>query len=322
MMEEILKVKNIKKYYELSSSGREKKYVHALDDVSLSIYKGEIFGVVGESGSGKSTFGRCILRLEDITDGEIYFNQKRIDNIKGNELKTLRKDMQMIFQNPYASFNPKKTLGSSIRELAKVYKIDKNKFEIKLSKLMEKANMPKDALNRTPGELSGGQLQRFAIVRALILNPQFIIADEAVSALDVSVQAQILNMFLDMKDKLGLTILFISHDLNVVERICDRVVVIYLGKIVEMANVEQIYSNTLHPYTQALINSKPRKHPDEKKQVKVLEGDIPNAVNIKNRCRLFERCKYRIEKVCDACEPPLIEYEKGHFVACHKYANK
>lgn len=317
--EKIFSVKHLKKYYQVNKSLQlEKiKYVHAVDDVSFEVYEGEIFGVVGESGSGKSTIGRCILKLIDITEGEIQFKGEDISNFKFNQMKPYRKEMQMVFQNPLSSFNPKKTIGGALSEIGKVYKMSKIETDNRIQELLDLIKLPSDVLYRSPGELSGGQLQRLAIARALILNPAFVMADEPVSALDVSVQSQILNLFMDLRDKLGVTMMFVSHDLNVVRYVCDNVAVMYLGKIVEMAPVDQLFSNTLHPYTQALISAKPISHPLETKERIILEGDVPNAIDVPKGCRFASRCKLFKSGVCDQADPPMEEHSPGHFVACH-----
>lgn len=317
--EKIFSVKHLKKYYQVNKSLQlEKiKYVHAVDDVSFDIYKGEIFGVVGESGSGKSTIGRCILRLINITEGEVKFNGNDITNLNFNQMKEYRRDMQMVFQNPFSSFNPKKTIGGAMSEIGRVYKMSKSDTNARIEELLKLIKLPQDVLYRGPGELSGGQLQRLAIARALLLNPTFVMADEPVSALDVSVQSQILNLFLDLRDELGVTIMFVSHDLNVVRHVCDTVAVMYLGNIVEMAPVDELFSNTLHPYTQALISAKPKNHPLDNKERIILEGDVPNAIDIPKGCRFASRCKMFKAGVCDQANPPMEEHTPGHYVACH-----
>lgn len=319
-MSSLITVENIQKKYLISKHPFDKsknKYVHALDDVSLNIESGEILGVVGESGSGKSTLGRCIIQLEQIDKGRILFQDKPVYKLEKNSIKEMRKKNQMVFQNPYSSFNPKMTIGAHLREIGKVHKMGKETTENHISELIKLVNLTEDYLNRSPSELSGGQLQRLAIVKALMLYPDFVVADEAVSALDVSVQAQILNLFMDLREKLGLTILFISHDLNVVERVCDRVVVLYLGKIVEMASAKEIYSNTLHPYTKALIASKPKNHPNQVVERNVLKGEIPNAVDVGSKCRFYDRCINAKKGLCDCKLPELKEVSPGHMVACH-----
>jgi len=300
-----------------SLSKHEIKYLHAVDDVSLSIEKGEIFGIVGESGCGKSTLGRCILRLTDITDGKVCFEGKDITHLKQHELKNQRRYMQMVFQNPFSSFNPKMSIGSSLREVGKVHKIPYNDTEKKISQLLDYISLPSDVLSRPPNELSGGQLQRLAIARALLLEPHFIMADEPVSALDVSVQAQILNLILDLRDRLNLTLMFISHELTVVEHICDFVAVMYLGVIVEKAPTEELFRNILHPYTQALFSAKPRENPEQDTSRIVLEGDVPSAIDIPSGCRFALRCPQFKKGKCDVESPNLREISPGHFVSCH-----
>lgn len=315
-----ISVRHLKKYFCLDNYKLAKakaRYIHAVDDVSFDINKGEIFGIIGESGSGKSTIGRCVLKLIDIDSGEIFFDGENITNIGKKEQKALRTRMQMVFQNPLASFNPKKTIRFSLEESARVHKIKPEEYKARIKTLMEYIALPEDLLTRYPKDLSGGQLQRLAIARALMLSPDFILADEPVSALDVSVQAQILNLMLDLKEDYGQTILFISHDLNVVRHVCDRIAVVYLGAIMEMGTIEQVYSNVMHPYTEALISAKPKEHPLEKKEHILLEGDIPNAIDIKEGCRFAGRCKYFKEGLCDNRTPKLKDIGGGHYVACH-----
>lgn len=312
-MVNMVDVKNIKKYFPVGKN----QYLHAVDDVSFEIRPREIFGLVGESGSGKSTIGRCILQLLKIDSGSVIFNGERIDDLKEWQIQEYRSQMQMVFQNPLASFNPKKTIGSAFTELGKVYHIPKSKLNTDIVDLLELINLPAEVLARMPNQLSGGQLQRLAVMRCLLLNPRFIVADEPVSALDVSVQAQILNLILDLRDKMGLTILFISHDLNVVERICDRVAVMYLGTIVEMVDKKELFQNTAHPYTKALMEVKPIEHPSLRKNKDILMGDIPSAVNVAEGCRFAGRCKYFEAGLCDKITPQLRDIGGGHLVACH-----
>lgn len=315
-----ISVRDLKKYFCLDNYKLAKaktRYIHAVDDVSFDIYKGEIFGIIGESGSGKSTIGRCVLKLIDVDSGEIYFDGKNITHVSRKEQQELRSRMQMVFQNPLASFDPKKTIRFSLEESAKVHKIKPEVYKARIKQLMEYIALPEDLLTRYPKDLSGGQLQRLAIARALMLEPDFILADEPVSALDVSVQAQILNLMLDLKEDKGQTILFISHDLNVVRHVCDRIAVVYLGAVMEMGTVEQIYNSVAHPYTQALISAKPKEHPLENKKHILLEGDIPNAVDIPEGCRFAGRCRYFKEGLCDNRTPKLKDIGNGHYVACH-----
>ena len=320
MTEPLISVRHIKKYFPLGDYKLAKskiKYVHAVDDVSLDINKGEIFGIIGESGSGKSTMGRCILKLIDIDSGEIYFDGKDITHLKKKELDALRPRMQMVFQNPLASFNPKKTLRFSLEEPAKINGIKPEVYKKRLSELMKYIGLSEDVLSRYPTGISGGQLQRLAIVRALMLSPDFILADEPVSALDVSVQANILNLLLDLKRDYGQTRLFISHDLNVVKHVCDKLAVVYLGAIMEMGPVDEVYANIMHPYTEALVSAKPKEHPFIEKEHILLEGDIPNAIDVPEGCRFAGRCKYFKEGLCDNRTPKLKDMGNGHYVACH-----
>ena len=318
--ENLIEVNHLMKYFKLGTekiSKAKSKYLHAVDDVSFTIKKGEIFGIIGESGSGKSTIGKCILRLIDSDSGEVFLNGKDVTKLSAKELKAMRSNMQMVFQNPLASFNPKKKLGDAFREYANFLKISKEEYEKKMGELLDYINLSDDVLSRLPKELSGGQLQRLAFARAILSEPDFLLADEPVSALDVSVQAQILNLMLDLKEKKGQTMLFISHDLNVVKHICERVAVVYLGVIVEMGDIDTVYNNTRHPYTQALISAKPKEHPLEEKERIILEGDVPNAINVKEGCRFASRCVRYKKGLCDHRTPKMKEVEPGHYVACH-----
>lgn len=313
----ILETRNLKKYFPIGNDGTH--FLHAVDGVSITIHRGEIFGIVGESGSGKSTLGRCILNLLEVSSGVVTFKGQRIDNLPKKKMDHQRLNMQMVFQNPFASFNPRKKLGSIIMEIANVHVKDKTKAEKKerLLELLRLVNLPEDVLDRYPRELSGGQLQRFAILRALYMNPEFIVADEAVSALDVSVQAQILNLLMDLRDELDLTMMFISHELTVVEHVCDKVAVLYLGAIMEMAETEELFGNILHPYTYALLSAKPVEDPSARSEMVLLEGNIPNAVDIGDYCRFHERCWKAKKGVCDCKAPEYREAAPGHMVACH-----
>jgi peptide/nickel transport system ATP-binding protein/oligopeptide transport system ATP-binding protein len=315
----LIRVRHIKKYFPLNSSAFRKaniRYLHAVDDVSFDIKDGEIFGIVGESGSGKSTIGRCILRLLELDGGEIWFRNNNIGAIGRGELQDIRRNMQMIFQDPLASFNPKHRLDNALREIGRVYGMSQTEISEEIDRILSYINLPKEFLKRMPNQLSGGQLQRLAIARLLILHPKFIVADEPVSALDVSVRAQVLNLLLDLREEKAMTILFISHDLNVVEHVCDRVAVVYLGMIVEMASKEELFHNHRHPYTQALMSAKPKEHPLENKKRVLLEGDIPHAIDIGSGCRFASRCRY-CSGICRAETPKLLEIMPGHLVACH-----
>ncbi|MBR5791572.1 MAG: ATP-binding cassette domain-containing protein, partial [Ruminiclostridium sp.] len=293
-----------------------KKVLHAVSDVSISVPKGSIFGIVGESGCGKSTLGRSLLRLETITGGKVYFQGRDITDLSGKDLLPLRRDMQMIFQNPYASFNPKQKIGSALREVAKVHKIPSNEAEEKIKHLLQEINLPEDTLNRIPSEMSGGQLQRLAIARALLLDPAFIVADEPVSALDVSVQAQILNLMMDLREKFSLTMLFISHEMTVVRHLCDQVAVMYLGTVVEQAESEELFNNLLHPYTQTLMSAIPTLDPEHKKQRIVLQGDLPSAIDVPPGCPFADRCP-KCQPQCKESRPQLKDVGNNHLVACH-----
>ncbi len=320
MAEYMIEARNLVKYYYLDNFKIAKskiRVLHAVDHVSFNIEKGEIFGVIGESGSGKSTIGKCILRMIEADEGDIFFDNENISRLNSKQMKARRRNMQMIFQNPLASFNPKMTIGKAFYELGHVYHMKTQEVTKKIRELLNYINLDEDVLSRLPKEISGGQLQRLAIARALMLEPKFLLADEPVSALDVSVQAQILNLLFELKEKRGYTILFISHDLTVVRNVCDHVAVVYLGVIVETGPVCEVYNNLLHPYTQALLSAKPKEHPLEQKERMILEGDIPNAINVKEGCRFASRCPKFREGLCDNRTPKLRDAGNGHFVACH-----
>lgn len=314
MSETVIRVDNLVK--EFPSAG--KKVVHAVNGVSLEVPKGSIFGIVGESGCGKSTLGRCMLRLETITDGTVNFQGKDITKLSGKSLMPLRRNMQMIFQNPYGSFDPKQKIGPALKEVAKVHKIPDKQADEKIHTLLRQINLPEDTLQRIPSEMSGGQLQRLAIARALLLDPDFIVADEPVSALDVSVQAQILNLMMDLQKEYQLTMLFISHEMTVVRHLCDKVAVMYLGNVVEMADSEELFANMLHPYTQSLMSAIPSVDPDEKKQRIILQGDIPSAIDLPAGCPFAERCP-KCQARCRESKPALHDAGNHHMVACHLY---
>lgn len=308
----VVHVENLKKYYHT----KDKKVLKALDGVSFEICEGEIMGVVGESGCGKSTLGRSALRLFDVTDGQILFEGTDITHLNRKQMKVYRRNMQMVFQNPFSSFNPKQRIGTALREVGKVYGMSDAEITQRIKDLMKYISLPEDMLLRSPGELSGGQLQRLAIARALILNPSFIVADEPVSALDVSVQAQILNLIVDLRKQMKMTMMFISHEMTVVEHICDKVAVMYLGRIVEMAPTEVLFANLSHPYTQALMSAIPKSDPEEEKERIILEGDIPNAIDLPEGCSFASRCRHCTE-LCRKQRPELKDIGNGHMVACH-----
>jgi oligopeptide/dipeptide ABC transporter ATP-binding protein len=318
MSHPIVQVVDLKKTYPVPARrlGEKTRELRAVDGISFSIPKGGIFGVVGESGCGKSSLGRCLLRMEEITGGSLLFQGEDITNLSGGALLELRRHMQMIFQNPYGSFNPKQKIGSALHEVAKVHRLSKAEAKERIAGLLSEINLPQDTLHRIPSEMSGGQLQRLAIARALLLTPDFIVADEPVSALDVSVQAQILNLLMDLREKLSLTMLFISHEMTVVRHLCDEVAVMYLGTVVEQAETEELFRNLLHPYTQALMSAIPNIDPDRKMERVILQGDLPSAIDVPPGCPFAPRCIYCTEQ-CLAERPLLREVAPGHKVACH-----
>jgi|YelNatPaOPRAMG01_1025707.scaffolds.fasta_scaffold00025_71 oligopeptide transport system ATP-binding protein len=321
----LLEVKNLKKYFPIKRGIIFSKHVgdvKAVDDISFNIRKGETVGLVGESGCGKSTVARVIIRLLEPTDGSIIFEGRDITKISQEELRKLRRDMQIIFQDPYSALNPRMTVSEIIGEPLEVHHIVNNskEKEKRVQELLELVGLASYHANRYPHEFSGGQRQRIGIARALALNPKFIVADEPTSALDVSVRAQIINLMQDLQKEFGLTYLFISHDLSVIRHICDRILVMYLGKLVEIANNEEIYNSPLHPYTQALLSAVPIPDPEvaQKRKKVILTGDVPSPVNPPSGCRFHPRCSYAMD-ICSKVEPKLKEVHKGHFTACHLY---
>lgn len=310
----LAQTKNLKVYFKLRSG--KHSYVRAVDDVSIGIYHQEVLGLVGESGSGKSTFGRALLRLNKPISGGVYFDQQDITKNSFRAMRPLRKQMQMVFQDPNSSINPRMRLKDIISEPLYVNKIGSRKEQMKqVQEVMEQVQLPKEYMDRYPHQLSGGQKQRVAIARALITKPQFLVADEAVSALDVSVQAQILNLLSDIREQLGLTILMISHDLSVVQYFSDRVAVMYLGKLMEIGTVEQVFDRPAHPYTQALLDSIPDPDPLMIKNVKPIEGDIPSPVNPPSGCVFRTRCPNAVN-ACAEIVPHMITLTSGHEAAC------
>jgi len=314
MAEKLIEVNRLKKYFNTN-----KGLLHAIDDVSFYINKGETLGLVGESGCGKSTTGRVLLRLLEATEGEVLFEGKDINKLSKKEMRDMRQEMQIVFQDPYASLNPRMTVAEIIAEPLIVNKIFKSKSErdARVAELMEIVGLAPRLAYAYPHELDGGRRQRIGIARALALNPKFIVQDEPVSALDVSIQAQILNLMADLQEKFELTYLFISHDLSVVKHVSDRIAVMYLGKIVELTDYKTIFNNPLHPYTQALLSAIPIPSLDvEKKDRIILEGDVPSPINPPGGCRFYGRCRHR-QDICRQQEPELKEMGKEHFVACH-----
>ena len=314
--EVLMKADHVKVYFKGKKKGQT---VKAVDDVSFEIMKGETFGVVGESGCGKSTLGRTLIRLQQPTDGHIYLNGTDIAGLKGAQLKEMRKEAQIIFQDPSACLNPRRTIKQILMEPFEIHNL-KGKIDVdaNIMELLQLVGLDSYHLSRYPHELSGGQKQRIGIARALALEPQIIICDEAVSALDVSVQAQVLNLLQELKEKLGLTYFFISHNLNVVYQVSDRVGVMYLGKMVEIANYDQLYEKRYHPYTEALLSAIPQVDQEEQKERIHLEGEVPSPYDPPSGCHFHTRCP----KACDKCRqtaPELKEVAPGHYVACHLY---
>ncbi|WP_298823937.1 ABC transporter ATP-binding protein [uncultured Planococcus sp.] len=315
----LLELDNVKKYFPIKAGvlKRVKGNVKAVESVSLKLYKGESLGIVGESGCGKSTLGRTILGLEELTDGKIYFNEQEIQDLKRKEKKKFVKEMQMIFQDPYASLNPRQRIGHALDEVFKMHTdMPLQERRNAVEDLLKEVGLKPEHYDRYPHEFSGGQRQRIGIARAIALNPQFIICDEAVSALDVSVQAQILKLLKTLQEKYNLSYLFISHDLGVVRYFCDRVLVMYLGHTVEMSDVSNIFKNPLHPYTQALLSAIPRPTVNAKVERVRLVGDMPNPANPPSGCPFHTRCPIA-QEVCKVDKPAFIEHEKNHFAACH-----
>ncbi len=315
----LLDARGLVKYYPIKGGVMLKEIaaVKAVDDVSLSIQKGETLGLVGESGCGKSTFGRAILRLEEPTAGEVWFDGENILAYEREQLRTLRKKMQIIFQDPFSSLNPRKPVASIVGEPLLIHGMkNRQERDARVLELLRVVGLRQEHMRRYPHMFSGGQRQRIGVARALALNPKLVVCDEAVSALDVSIQAQVLNLLKDLQEDLGLTYLFISHDLHVVEHISDRVAVMYLGKIVEIAASDTIYAQPLHPYTQALLSASPMPDPASKRKRVILKGDVPSPIDPPPGCRFHTRCPFA-EAICTENEPALREIHPGHQAACH-----
>jgi len=314
LTEPLLELKNLKKYFAIEGRG----FLHAVDDVNIEITEGDTLGLVGESGCGKTTVGLTLVRLLNPTSGEVNYRGKNIFLLRGKESKKIRKKMQIIFQDPYSSLNPKKVIKSILSEPYIVHGVrDRKIMDEKINKLLEMTGSAKNILTKYPHELDGGKRQTIGIARALALEPDFIVCDEPVSALDVSIQAQILNLLMDLQKQLNLTYLFITHDLSVVKHISQKVAVMYLGKIVEMAETDELFNNPLHPYTKALLSAIPSVNIDIKHERIILKGDVPSPINPKPICRFFERC-WKATKECEEIEPSLELKSPNHWAACIK----
>lgn len=328
-MDELIKVQNLKKYFPVnlgffrSITSREEIFVKAVDNIGFDIKRKEIFGLAGESGSGKTTTGRLILRLIEPTGGKAFFKNKNVFEITQADVKSLRRQMQMIFQDPYESLNPRFTVYDIIAEPLKIHKICSNEKEVeeKVLENLEEVKMtpPQQYLLRYPHELSGGQRQRVALARSLVLDPEFVVADEPVSMLDVSIRAEVLNLMFELIQKHNVSFLYITHDLALARHICDRIGILYLGKMMEMAEAEKIVYEPLHPYTKALIVAVPIPDPNAKRSEAVIKGEIPSPINPPSGCRFHTRCPSYIGDICRTKEPPLQDVGGGHYVACHLY---
>lgn len=318
MAENILEVKHLKKYFKTARGT-----LHAVDDVSFTIEKGKTLGIVGESGCGKSTTGRAILRLLEPTDGQVIFNGQDITALSGSRMRQMRRDMQIIFQDPFSSLDPKKTVSQTIAEPIIENKIlkDKKAIDSRVRELMATVGLAERLVNAYPHELDGGRRQRIGIARALAMEPKFIVCDEPVSALDVSIQAQILNLLQELKEQMGLTFIFITHDLSVVNHFADEIAVMYLGQLIEKAPTEELFDHPVHPYTRALLSAIPIPEVGiERPERILLRGEISSPIDPPDECRFAKRCNY----VCDQCHkscPQLVEISKGHFVSCHLWEN-
>ena len=321
----LIEVKSLKKYFPIRKGvlQREVARVHAVDDVSFAVNEGETIGLVGESGCGKSTLGRCIVRLLEPTEGDVVFQGRSIGKLGARSLRPLRRQMQMVFQDPYASLNPRKRVGTIVSDPLRIHRIgDRKERKKQVEELLEAVGLSPEHYNRFPHEFSGGQRQRIGVARALALRPKLVVADEPVSALDVSIQAQMINLLEELQDEFSLTYVFIAHDLGVVRHVSDRIAVMYLGRIMELSPAEELYERPIMPYTEALLSAVPIPDPDlsDQRERIVLEGDVPSPINPPSGCRFHPRCRYATE-ICSQVDPPLADYGNGHLAACHHPLN-
>ncbi|MDO4166138.1 MAG: ATP-binding cassette domain-containing protein [Eubacteriales bacterium] len=313
--ETILEVNHLTKKFRITDSKGKKHDLIAVNDVSFRVNKGEIYGIVGESGCGKSTLGRCVLRLIEPTSGEVKYHGKDITKMKPKEMKEIRKSIQIVFQNPYASFNPRKRIGKALKEVLKHFGLYQGKEDKRILEILKKVNLGSDALEKYPHQFSGGQLQRLAVARALLVEPEIIIADEPVSALDVSVQAQVVNLLMDLRDEMGLTIIFIAHDLSVVEHISDRAGVMYVGHFVEESEIADLYHKPMHPYTKGLLSAIPVPDPELPPVQAVLDGETASPLHLPDGCIFASRC-YRCQDACNQNANHTNHGTEGHYCSC------
>jgi oligopeptide/dipeptide ABC transporter ATP-binding protein len=320
----LVEVEHLKTYFPIRAGvlGREVARVHAVDDVTFSVRRGETLGLVGESGCGKSTLARTIVRLLEPTAGDVRFEGRSIARLGTRRLRPLRRELQIVFQDPYASLNPRKRVGTIIADPLRIHGVPRAERRRRVQELLETVGLSPEHYNRFPHEFSGGQRQRIGIARALALHPKLVVADEPVSALDVSIQAQMLNLLEELQEELGLTYVFIAHDLSVVRHVSDRVAVMYLGKLVELSPADELYERPIMPYTEALLSAVPIPDPElaERRERIVLQGDVPSPIDPPSGCRFHPRCRYATE-ICSEVEPPLVDYGNGHLAACHHPLN-